>query len=470
MDTLKFNWTKSYNDFFNDQVVGQATDTNKVIKQAQDQYLESMRKDTTSIWISDHLQETNNYRSIIYTAVKSFCDNIASAETHFYKHNKNSKEGKDQADKETLPRTHNLVKLIKRPNSNDSWGMFKRRITQQLLLTGICWIWRVDNGLNRPKEMWVVPTSQTNPVPISAQYPEGGLRIQSFYPNPLMYAAGQWNQGGVVVKKEDLIQIRYPNPWLQFEGCSPLSACDAELDCMTAMDRTRFNSFKRSIAPSATLETDPQVLQMQNQDIDALRLRLKQQISGPERAGELFVLPQGARLTPWEEKDKEMAYIDSYDQITTYILSVFGLTKSLCFLSEESTFAGLYSMLKQFNVYSLTPLLKLIEDALNYQLVEKYWGDDIEMVLTPLTVLNEELFETQLKNDLTCGARTIKEVRESRGLPKIDEDWVNERAFQGRAASIQEEADIEEDKEPNKDNPNEKNRPTGTVGSLRIRK
>jgi len=398
--------------------------------QGRDRYLAALRSSAPQQWASDHLRESQRLIGPVYVAIKVLGDQAASAEWKAYKWHSDARMGGDQDAKEPLPRTHPLSRLLLHPNRHDSGGNLNRRCVQQLCLTGTSLQWRVNNGLKTPVERWSVPTGTYQPVPPSARYPDGAYRIAPFWPGPLAMIPGAWNQGGIVVPSSRIIAIRHPHPLIEHEGLSPLSACSLALDTVQGIDEARFSRMRQNTSPSATAETDPQVLWPQGDELARLRLEL-QQFAGPANAGKIALLSPGVTLKPWGGGPIEIGWIESWNQLVGFVLSIFGVTKSLAFMSEDASYATLYASLKQFNLYTLCPILDMIAQGLNHQLIWPYWGEDYFVELVPRPIDDHQISEDQLKTDIQIGARTYEEIRNMRNLPKIDEPWVKERAIIG---------------------------------------
>ncbi len=401
---------------------------------ARERYLTAMRSPAPVNWFSDHLREDQRLRGAVYVAIKVLADQAAAAEVKFHKWAEDARMGGDQDAKEPLPRKHPLVRLLTRPNAHDSKGLLLRRNVQQLCLTGSALNWRVDNGLNVPIELWNVPTGTYQPLPISARYPDGAYRVLPYFPGPLAQVPGIWSAGGVAVDAKNMLAVRLPHPLVYQEGQSPLSACDLALDTIDSIDRARMSTMRRGINPGAVAELDPNVKYPDDAELRRIQQQMFQLVGGPDKAGKLAVLGAGMKLEPWLPNGIEVGWIDSWNQLTGFVLSVFGVTKSLAFMSEDTNYAALYATLKQFNLFSLCPLLDLIADAFNHQLVWPFFGEDVCVSFEPKKIDNEELTELQLANDIKAGIRLNNEIRVLRGLPETDEPWGKERAFADGAA------------------------------------
>src|ERR1043165_4026990 len=173
-------------------------------EQARQRYLAVLNSYAPSQWQTDHLKEDMRLRGAIYVAIKVLADQAASAQLNCYKWDDAAREDGNQDHKKPLPRDHSLCEFLRRPNRHESGAYLRRKMVQQLSLTGTSLLWRVDNGLGRPIEMWSVPTGTYQPVAISAQYPDGAYRIMPWLGGPSMPLPGLLGTGGGVVKAQTL--------------------------------------------------------------------------------------------------------------------------------------------------------------------------------------------------------------------------------------------------------------------------
>lgn len=386
--------------------------------------LMALRSRAPGQWMTDHLTESARLRGAVAVAVKVLQDQAAEAEAHVYRWDEKARMGGDQDAKKPVSYDHPLCRLLRKPNTHETGGYLRRRIVQQLCLTGTSLQWRVDNGLGRPAELWSVPTGTYQPVPMSGEYPEGAYRVMPFFPGPLAQLPGAYSAGGYVISARQVVATRHPHPLVQWEGLSPLSACDLAMDTIESIDRARYAQTRRSFVPQATIELDPQVLNPPtDEEMEAIRVQLQQTFGGPDKAGGFAMLAPGMAAKPWPAGSVEVGWIESWSQLVSFVMAVYGVTKSLAFMNEDTSFASLYASLKQFNLFTLCPLLGMISDAYNLQLAWPFWGEDYCVEFKPKAISDDELVERQLSTDAGAGnVRTVDEVRALRGLEPFGDE------------------------------------------------
>ena len=417
---------KKWNNIFSRPPAGEGSSADEL---GREQYVAAMRSPAPVNWYSNHLGETQRIRGCVYVALKVLADQAASAECKAYKWDPDARMEGDTSAKVALPRDHPVSRIIHRPNRWDTGGMLRRRIVQQLCATGTGLLWRVDDGLSTPRDLWCIPTGTYQPVGPCPPYPDGAYRIMPWYPGPLAYIPGAWSAGGVVVGASHIVAIRLPHPLVQHEGFSPLSACNTEMDTIDSINTARYSMARRRADPSAMVECDGAHKLPDGPELTRLRADLTNLLGGPNKAGAIGILPPGLALKPWEHGTVEVGWIESWNQLVSFVLSVFGVTRSLAFLTEDASYATLYAMLKQFNLFTLCPLLDMISEGLNIQLVEPYFGEEYFIELVPKKIDDHQIVEQQLTTDLRAGLRTVNEIRKLRGLEHVKEPWGEERAY-----------------------------------------
>lgn len=406
--------------------------------QARARYLASLHSPAPAQWTSSHLAEDMRLTGAVYVAVKVLCDQAASAEAGVFRVPK-GKHAADPDAREPVEPDHALATLLRRPNTQETMGGLLRRMTQQISLTGTALGWRVDDDYE-PREVWSVPTGTYQPVAPGGYYPQGAYRIQPYFPGPFAMMPGM-GLGGVIVPAEQMIAARYPHPLLPaHEGYSPLNACALPLDTIEMIDRSRASRVRRGANVSAAVELDPGMSWPDGDGMTRLRAEIQQLLGGPDKAGGIGILGPGMKLNQVSSDNVEVGWIESWGQLVSFVLSVFGVTKSLAFMSEETTFAALYATLKQFDLFTLCPLLQLIADAINISLVWPFYGEEYFVELKPKKITDEDAVAKKVQLAASVGAITKNEVRIALDWEPTKEAWGEEPAV---VAKVSEKGDVD---------------------------
>lgn len=391
-------------------------------KLGRDYFLEGLRSPAPINWLANHLKEDQSNYGPVWIALRVLKSQAASATMKFYRWHPDAKAGGDEEEKKYLSRRHEICRFFHNPNTQDSGRKLVARMVEQQFLTGTALNWRVDQGPpgsddprdNKPYEMWNVQTGLYTAVPPSPMYPVGAYRIMPFFPGPYATLPGTWQAGGIIVPADHMLCCQNTHPLTYKEGLSPLAACSQELDTINSIGRARGSIMKRAPVPSGTVEIQSDVLFPDKPMLNRILAEIYNMIGGPDRAGKPAILGPGMKWVPSEIQGLELPWTESWNQLLDFVFAAFGVTKSMVGMSEESSYAALYAALKQFNLFSLCPVLDDIADAYNRQIIHKFWGEEYGMEFETVQVSDEDLLEKQLANDLQAGTIKMNEWRKIR--------------------------------------------------------
>src|ERR1700738_1099878 len=209
-------------------------------------YARSLHSWAPGAWTDNRLEQSRHLVGAVYVAIKVLADQAASAELSVYKRKDQSRAGSEQDTRTPLDFDHPIVRLLKRPNNKETGGMWRRKVIQQLALTGSSLSWRLDSELRtkknlyQPAELWAIPTATWQPAPRGPAYPEGAYRVAPYFAaGPLAQLPGLVGAGGVVVPADEVVSIAFPNPIVTYDAYSPLTACALQRDALEAIDQAR---------------------------------------------------------------------------------------------------------------------------------------------------------------------------------------------------------------------------------------
>ena len=383
-------------------------------------YLGALRSPSPSQWTDNRLEQSQHLVGAVYVAVKVLADQAASAQVNVYRLKPEAKSAEDQDAREALPHTHELSQFIQHPNTKETGGMLRRKWVNQVCLTGSAISWRIDNGIGTPAELWNIETATAQPILPSAQFSDGGYRVTPYYGGPWMQFPGLLNSAGVQIPSSEILSMGFPHPLIRTEWFSPLTASSLQLDALEAIDKSRWHGMKQSINPSGVVEVDPSVAFPDQEDLDRLKTQFGEKMGGVENSGRLAVMSPGLTLKPWSHAPAAMGWEQSWSQLVDFVLSVFGANKSLAMMTTEQSYASLYASLKQFNLFTMCPLLNIISDAINVQIVWPYFGQEYFVEFVPAAIDDEQIKQAEIAADDAVGLYTINERRAMRKKPPVE--------------------------------------------------
>lgn len=391
--------------------------------------LQAMRSMAPGGWSDDRWAETKTFTGIQYLAIHRKAEQLAQGEFQVFVKDDNHQDGKRPVKKGE--EGWNLVKLLEKPNNQDSFGDMLYRIVQQMDLTGMALTWMVPNQLSIPMELYVIPTAIAIPQPaINPDFPDGYYRIQPVYPyGPFSSYPTPNSAVGAPIPAQWMMRCMYPHPLLRYDGYSPQSALRLHIDEVDMMDRSRHSSMRREINPSAVLNFDEMEgsQPLPEAEIDRIRAEFENLFMGPQNTGNLFVATPGAKLEAWGARPVDMDYQSGWDQLVNFILGAFGITKPAAGMVDDSSYSTLFATLKQLYWITLDPMCNRIGSNLTRHLAP-FFGDDLIVEIRCKPIDDHDVKNARMDKLMQGKAITKNELRKEMEMPLTKEEWGEEIA------------------------------------------
>jgi hypothetical protein len=362
-------------------------------------------------WASDHREETEQVTGWNYVAIRAKCIQGMQARVRVYEDQRSpeakalrkrirngygqlgvgdvergrrqkARYGREEETSRELSARHRLVRLLKQPNRRQSGAHFRYECIQQLETTGTVLIWNVPNTLGLTIERHVIPTAMATPVPPTANWPQGGWRVDagasrfasSLADNGFVESYGYFRAVGAVIPASpyDLdgrllvdnddhplgfIQaIRWPHPLFKDDGYSPLSAIALWSDLAVEIDRMRWAAMKNQASPSLIITPGDDV-EPNEAMLERAAKRFNDKYGGPENAGRAMFLSGKAEVTQLGTSPREMDYQSGFDQAGRAIMAGHGTPPIAAGAAGSGSYAAFYAQLKQFTELTIQPIL-----------------------------------------------------------------------------------------------------------------
>jgi phage portal protein BeeE len=398
-------------------------------------------------WVSQHDAEGQKYTGWTYCAVSALADQASQAQCQAYlvgrqRDNEGrirksmGQGGGDDSDRIPLRHKHPLMRLLNRPNPEQSGSDFRYRVMLQLSLTGTAHVWIVRNGEGKgvPVEMYVIPTGAATPLPPSSDHPLGQLRVAPLASFAMQAGDADFPPGslgplmttGGYLDARDIKSIRLPHPLYLSDGWSPLAAGATVIDVETSLNYARWYSFKNSATPGMVLEVaedaDPSP-----EEMEAFRADIRNRNAGVANAGKDLLLPKGVTAKQIAANNREMDYTSSYPQIRDSVLALHKTPAVAIGVTEAGSYSAFYASLKQFTALAVQPRLDKIAEELTEALASDYEDltglpEDEHLVIEmkARAIDDPSIEEGELRLLIGGKAITINELRAKKGLAPIE--------------------------------------------------
>lgn len=182
---------------------------------------------------------------------------------------------------------------------------------------------------------------------------------------------------------EQLIIFKKPDPKNPVTGYGPLEASVYEHDTLELMQKWNRNFFENSARPEGFM-----VFKNKNREnLERINKQLRAYFGG-NNTKKIGTLGEEFEWVRMMDSQSETDFIQGIDKMRDSILAIHGVYKAL--ISDTANRATAEQATLNYQRYTLTPLIKNIEDTLNSQLIPKYFVDDNNIYFEYPDVIEED--------------------------------------------------------------------------------
>ncbi|MFO7253770.1 MAG: phage portal protein, partial [Actinomycetes bacterium] len=255
---------------------------------------------------------------------------------------------------------HAALDLWRKPNPFFTRTEFVETFSQHLDLTGEAW-WLVSRHQRMrsvPLELWPVRPDRIAPNPDPAEF----IRDYTYF--------GPDGQR-ITLERDEVIQLRMPNPLDIYRGMGPVQALLADLDATRYSAEWNRNFFVNSALPSGIIEAPNN---LSDAEYDELRDRWEEQHRGVAAAHRVAILEGGLRWVDRRFTMADMQFTELRDMSRELIREAFGFPKSMLGTVDDVNRANAEAGEVMFSRWLVVPRLERIKQALNSKLLPMF-GD-----------------------------------------------------------------------------------------------
>jgi len=411
--------------------------------------LQAMRSMAPGGWSDDRWEQSKHYTDIRYTCIHRTSEQLMQSEFQLFKKDDDHPDGKRPVTKNDPPEggrfvsPYDAVKLLEKPNNDDTFGDLMSGWNLQMDLTGKALTWMVPgrvsqphpdkrfDGSGAPAELYVIPTATAIPQPaINPDYPDGYYRIQPLYPyGPFSSYPTPSTAVGAPIPAQWMLQFKYIHPLLRYDGYSPQTGLRLHLDEIEQMDKSRWYTMKRLISPSAVLNFDEMegMQPFTESEIERIKAEWENEFQGTENVGKLVVGAPGMKLEMLTNILRDMEYKDGWDQLVSFAMAGLGISKEAAGMVGSTAYAVLYAAIKQFHLLTLMPKCARIAAKLTRHLLP-FFGDDLILEIKPPKIDDHDIAFGKVGQLIGAKCGTKNEVRKLLDMPITKQPWGEEIA------------------------------------------
>lgn len=321
------------------------------------------------------------------------------------------RRGNEEAD----VKSHPFYDLTEHPNPIWTFRQLMAFIQIHLDLCGRGFFRLIVNGAGRPQEIWpLVPSNFSKIIPGE----DSLIGAYEFY-----IQTGQGRVAKVVYPANEIVDFRYPHPYLLLEGASPIQQMAYSYDMDLSIRKQQRNFFRNAARPDLVFETADSIVPEQ---ADQFLAKWNEKHQGVDRKWMPAVLGSGLKAHVLNIANTDLELLGLMDASKEDILEAYGVPAGKLGTVKDVNKANQLGIDQAFNEECIQPRLILQSETITLQLLHKY--DPKLMMAFDSPVPSDKEFqlkrrETHLKNYY----RSINEERAVEGLDPVpwgDQPWM----------------------------------------------
>ncbi|MBX9628103.1 MAG: phage portal protein [Gemmataceae bacterium] len=326
-----------------------------------------------------------------------------------------------------LPPTFPLNRLLRKPNPWMSKAEFLYQHAQQSCITGTTLLWvrrnnyRAADGKGTPARLYIVPTGVCTPLPPSLEMPAGGYRVMpvgsfgGLRPDADVFGDASWTNvmvSGGVLSGEEVTPVRWPHPVFLTDGLSPMAAGSLWIDIANSIDRATAAGMVNTLRPGYIFQQSEGYEEPTREEADRFDAMIQRRVGGLDNVGRHLRLPKGVAIADADRSVQELGYVEGRQSVGRDVLSLWAVPPVATGHQEAGAYAAYYASLLQFTEQAVDPVLSLLANALERELVPAF-GDDLEIRIPAPPVNDKEQRRQELALLAQYGAITNNELRQA---------------------------------------------------------
>lgn len=302
---------------------------------------------------------------------------------------------------------HPAIKIFKMPNHLHSWSSFTESVISYLLLYGNSYI----KPIYLENEIYPEEIYSLNPRNIEIK------RLKNGHPNEYIYTA---NNKKLQIAEEEIIHLKFFNPFDELQGMSPLSAAIKSIDQHNAISNHNISILQNGGRPSGCLMVKNYTAPLSKEQREYLQSELRSSYQGTKNSGKILLLEGDFEWKEMGLSPKDMDFDTGKKLAAREIAEAFSIPPVLVGIEEDATFSNYKEARFHFWEDTVIPLAEYFFNELDKKILKKaskslnltYDKDNIQAL-----VPRREAFWNQITS---ANFLTINEKRKALGYPPID--------------------------------------------------
>jgi HK97 family phage portal protein len=170
------------------------------------------------------------------------------------------------------------------------------------------------------------------------------------------------------LEKEDVMQIKTPDPVDPYRGISPVAALMGTIDSESYAEHFQKNFFRNGAKPGGVIRTN---VSMGDEQWKKMIARWREQHQGVENANRIAFMEQGEFIDLKYTHD-DMQFFELRQFSAEQIMQAFGLSKAMLGVVDDVNRANNEAQDASFAKYKLKPRLERFKEALNNEYLPQF--------------------------------------------------------------------------------------------------
>ena len=283
--------------------------------------------------------------TLVYVASSKISENLPQAPLNFY----------DIRTKQQLGIDSPIVQLFQKPNEHYTYFTWMEEATLYLALYGESYIYMTQStgqmmGTSTlPAELIVL-----NPTRLQHVIEDGRLK-------GWIYDAGTER---ISISKEEILQIKFPNPYDPIRGFAPIDSAMADVDSDFLAGQYSKYFFINSAAPSIVFTSSDEDESSKEQREEFLR-EYESLHQGVSKSSKTAILNAGMGITKIGLTQEEMDFVETRKFNAERILSVYGVPPPIAGFYEQATYGNVRTAKRIFWNETIKAYARRWENVIN---------------------------------------------------------------------------------------------------------
>lgn len=243
---------------------------------------------------------------------------------------------------------HPALSVWNKPNNFYTTQEFLESGQQHMDLTGEAW-WVLSRIGGRPVELWGVRPDRMQVVPSAQDFIAGYI-----------YTGPEGEK--IPLSRDDVIQLKMPNPLDPYRGMGPVQSILANLDSVRYSAEWNRNFFLNSAEPGGIVQVPES---WTDEQFDSFSARWREAHQGVANSGRVAILEGGATWAQNRYSHDQMQFADLRRVERDTVIEAYGMPKSMLGIVEDVNRANAQTSKVVFAENLIIPRLERIKGALN---------------------------------------------------------------------------------------------------------